>query len=142
MKIIAALAIFFSAPQTPAQEADLVLRGGKVVTVDGSDTVAEAVAVIGNRIVAVGTDEDIQARIGSRTRVVELDGKTLLPGFIDAHNHVEGSAHGHYFRLPVSVPPLETAEDVLDKVRERASELPPGTWIRSFASPVPAPLTE
>jgi predicted amidohydrolase YtcJ len=117
-----------------------VLRGGKVVTVDGSDTIAEAVAVVGNRIAAVGSTEAIEAYIGPGTRIVELNGRTLLPGFIDAHNHVEGSAAGQFFRLPVSVPPLETAEDVLKKVQQRASELPPGTWIEgqgTYYQPMP-----
>jgi predicted amidohydrolase YtcJ len=140
MSLIGALSILLSAMPALAQDADLVLRGGKVVTVDGSDTIAEAVAVVGNRIAAVGSTEAIEAYIGPGTRIVELNGRTLLPGFIDAHNHVEGSAAGQFFRLPVSVPPLETAEDVLKKVQQRASELPPGTWIEgqgTYYQPMP-----
>ncbi len=140
MWLVGVLSIFFSAMPAIAQEADLVLRGGKVVTVDDSGTVAEAVAVVGNRIAAVGSTEAIEAYIGSGTRIVELNGRTLLPGFIDAHNHVEGSAVGQFFRLPVAVPPLETAEEVLEKVRRRASELPPGTWIEgqgTYYQPMP-----
>ena len=140
MRLVGALSILLSATPILAQEADLVLRGGKVVTVDGSDTIVEAVAVVGNHIAAVGSTEFIEAYIGPGTRIVELNGRTLLPGFIDAHNHVEGSATGQFFRLPVSVPPLETTEEVLEKVRERASELPAGTWIEgqgTYYQPMP-----
>ena len=65
MWLVGVLSILLSAMPAIAQEADLVLRGGKVVTVDDSGTVAEAVAVVGNRIAAVGSIEDIEAYIGS-----------------------------------------------------------------------------
>jgi predicted amidohydrolase YtcJ len=80
------------------QTADLVLRGGKVITVDPSERIAGAVAVEGNRILAVGTQEEIARFIDSRTRVVELRGRALLPGFIDGHPHVEGLAESEYER--------------------------------------------
>ena len=60
-----------------AQQADLVLRGGKIITVDGSGTIAEAIAVIGNRIAEVGSIEAIEAYIGPGTQIVELSGGTL-----------------------------------------------------------------
>ncbi len=119
---------------------DLILRGGKVVAVDEAGTIAEAVAVAGNRIVAVGSNTAIDALVGAQTQVVELDGRVLLPGFIDAHNHVEGSSQGDAFRLPVAIPPLETEEDVLETVKARAAELPPGTWIEgqgTYYQPMP-----
>ena len=62
------------------------------------------------------------------------------PDFIDAHNHVEGSSQGDAFRLPVAIPPLETEEDVLETVKARAAELPPGTWIEgqgTYYQPMP-----
>ncbi|MBK6862269.1 MAG: amidohydrolase [Ideonella sp.] len=67
--------------------ATLVLRGGKVLTMDADRSVATAVAVYGNRIVAVGNDAAVASYIGPDTKVVELAGRTLLPGFIDAHIH-------------------------------------------------------
>ena len=120
--------------------ANLVVRGGKVITVDDAGTITEALAVKGNRILAVGTDVEIEAFIGAHTLVIELEGRVLLPGFIDAHNHIEGSAHGDQFRLPVSIPPLKNAEEVLETVRQRASELPAGTWIEgqgTYYQPMP-----
>src|SRR3972149_5224366 len=72
---------------TALRPADLVLRGGAVHTVDPARPRAQAVAVRGGRIVAVGTDADVGEHMGPRTRVVELRGRTLLPGFQDAHVH-------------------------------------------------------
>lgn len=69
------------------EPADTVLRGGKVVTMDGQRTVAQAVAVRAGRIDFVGSDVDVQRHIGANTRVIELGGRTLMPGFVDAHLH-------------------------------------------------------
>ena len=68
--------------------ADYVFVNGEVVTVNPNDEVAEAVAVEGGRILAVGTMEEILGLRGPRTRVVDLDGSSLLPGFIDSHLHM------------------------------------------------------
>jgi len=112
------------------QTASLVLRGGTVVTVDSSERIAEAVAVEGNRITAVGTAEEIARFVGPTTRVIDLAGRALLPGFIDAHSHVEGLAESEHARLPIHIPhSLKTTADILTRLRERASEIPAGTWI-------------
>ena len=75
---------------TPARQADLVLRGGKIVTVDDAPPGVEALAVIGDTIAAVGSNREIQAYIGTRTRVIDLTGALAVPGFIDAHAHFTG----------------------------------------------------
>jgi len=112
------------------QTADLVLRGGKVITVDPSERIAGAVAVEGNRILAIGTDEEVERFTGPRTRVVDLRGRALVPGFIDAHSHVEGLAESEHARLPIHIPhSLKTTADILTRLRERASEISAGTWI-------------
>ena len=69
------------------ESADVVLRGGKVVTMDGKRTVAQAVAVRAGRIAFVGSDADAGKRIGANTKVIELGGRMLMPGFVDAHLH-------------------------------------------------------
>jgi hypothetical protein len=74
-------------PGTDSGSADLVLRGGAVYTVDAARSWAEAVAVRGNRIVYVGPEDGVSTYIGPRTRVVDLKGKMVLPGFQDAHIH-------------------------------------------------------
>src|SRR6185312_6781450 len=69
-----------------AEPADLVLRGGKVVTLAEPEE-AEAIAVRGERIVAIGTAAEIAPLIGAKTRVVELAGRIAMPGFIEGHGH-------------------------------------------------------
>jgi predicted amidohydrolase YtcJ len=113
----------------PTQYADLVLRGGKVITVDAQDRVAEAVAVTGNRIAAIGTNQEIARLIGPQTKVVDLNGRALLPGFIDAHSHVEGLAESEHAMVPIQAPPLKDAAAIIAKLKERAAQVPPGTWI-------------
>lgn len=138
-KVILFFAASWLQPE-PSGEADLVLRGGKVITVDARDTIASAVAVRGNRIAAVGTDGQISRWIGPRTEVVELSGRTLLPGFIDAHTHVDGTAENEHFRVQIQAPPLSGPEEILVKLKARASELPKGSWIvgqGTYAQPMP-----
>ena len=68
--------------------ADTVFLHGHVITVNEKDEIAEAVAVSGNQICMVGTSEEVQAAIGAETKVIDLRGRTLMPGFIDAHMHL------------------------------------------------------
>src|SRR3954469_16685207 len=86
--ILLVLASLFAgqAPQVPAE---LVLTNGKILTVDSRDSVAQSVAISGGRIVAVGTNEQIRARIGTATRVIDLHGHTATPGLIDSHVHFQ-----------------------------------------------------
>ena len=118
---------FLSAQQL--QNADLILRGGKVITVDGQDRMAEAVALAGNRIMAIGTNQEISRLAGPQTKEIELNGRTLLPGFIDAHSHVEGLARSEHAMVPIQAPPLKGAAEIIAKLKERAAQLPPGTWV-------------
>src|SRR5687768_14693275 len=112
-----------------AQPADLVLRNGKIITVDARDRVAQAVAIRGDKIVAVGTDADVRRLIGDRTRLVDLRGRTVTPGLLDAHSHFSGGGADRLFVLDVSFPAVRSIADVRAKVAERAKGLPSGTWI-------------
>ena len=67
--------------------ADVVLRGGKVLAVDRDFSIAQAVAVQGEHILAVGSDSDVEALIGPQTRVIDLGGRTVVPGLFDSHIH-------------------------------------------------------
>src|SRR5262245_215120 len=77
-------------PAAPAPRADLVLRGGKIVTVDDTRPVVEAIAVTGDTIAAIGPNAEIQRLVGPATRVIDLKGALAIPGLIDAHAHFTG----------------------------------------------------
>jgi len=109
-----------------ANDVELILHGGKVVTVDDQFRIAEAVAVREGRIVAVGDDEDVLKLRGDSTRVVDLDGKMVLPGLMDSHVH-PSSASLHEFDH--DVPAMETTDDVLAYIASRAETQPEGEWI-------------
>ncbi len=76
-------------PLPPELVADMVLVGGKVITVDPADTIAQAVAVKDGLIQAVGSDGAIRALVGEKTKVIDLGGKAVTPGLIDPHNHLQ-----------------------------------------------------
>lgn len=110
----------------PAQEAELVLHNGKVVTVDARFSVAQALAVRGERILAVGTNADVLKLAGPNTTKVDLQGKTVLPGLIDSHVHPT-MASMHEFNHPI--PEMDTIADVLQYIQGRAAVVEPGKWI-------------
>jgi predicted amidohydrolase YtcJ len=108
----------------------LVLTGGQVLTVDDGFTVAEGVAVRGRTIVAVGGDAEIRALAGPGTRVVELGGRTVLPGINDSHLH--GAAYGMTkppFAIPVGHPAVASIADIASAVERTVRAARPGEWI-------------
>lgn len=110
-----------------AADADLILHGGKIVTVDARFSIAESVAIKGGRITAVGrTATVLRAQRGPRTRLIDLAGKTVLPGLNDAHVHVLGAALSEFRR---KLPPLDSIGAVQTYIRERAARTPAGEWI-------------
>lgn len=109
--------------------ADLILVGARV---HGAPA-AQAVAVRGTRIAAVGTAADIRALAGARTEVLDLPGATLLPGMNDAHAHIaQWGASRPPLALDVSPRTVASIADVAELVRGAAATEPPGTWIRGF----------
>lgn len=106
--------------------ADLVLVNGKVITVDGANRVVRGVAVRGGRIVAVG---DVRRWRGRGTRVIDLAGRAVLPGFIDAHSHVGGMAEVEAHTVDIQVPPLKDGAAVIARLRAKAAQVPAGAWL-------------
>lgn len=112
---------------TPSGEpADLVLRGGRVVTVDDTRPEAEALAVRGSRIVAVGSDREIDALVGARTRVIELAGRLAIPGFIEGHGHYMALGQS---RQILDLTPTRSWEEIVEQVAQAARQAPPDAWI-------------
>ncbi|HTP35344.1 MAG TPA: amidohydrolase family protein, partial [Candidatus Acidoferrales bacterium] len=100
------LVLLTSAALALAADADLILHNGKIVTVDSRFTIQQAVAVRSGTIVAVGTDAAVlQAERGPKTEVVDLHGRTVLPGLVDAHVHALEAGLSE-FRAPL--PPLDS----------------------------------
>ncbi len=120
----------------PLDAADLVFYGGQTLTVDPQTANAEAVAVRGASIVAVGSKRDIEGLIGDKTRVVELGERALVPGFIDAHGHL-GIVMQTLDLVNASSPPvgpMNKIEDILDALRARIEEqnIPPGVLVMGY----------
>jgi len=110
-----------------AADADLILHNGKVVTVDAAFQVVEAIAINGGRITAAGTSADIlKSERAPRTRVVDLAGKTVLPGLIDAHVHALEAGLSEY-RIGRSA--LDSIAAIKEYIRAAARSRPKGAWI-------------
>jgi hypothetical protein len=110
-------------------EADIILHSANIVTVDPANPRAHAIAIAGDRILAVGSDNDVLNLATTRTRKVNLTGRTVLPGFIDAHTHVGYSGIRHLKQIDCD---LRSIADIQKAVRERAGKTPPGQWVIGF----------
>jgi len=108
---------------------DLILRNGQVITIDPRQPAAEAVAIAGDRILAVGSNADIDALAVAGTRKIDLGGSTVVPGFIDGHCHPAYSGRRHLRFIDCD---LRSIEAIQDAVRERAAKTPPGEWVVGF----------
>lgn len=109
-----------------ANPADLILAHGKIVTLDSRESIAASMAVRGGRIAAIGTDEEVAKLRGPQTKVMELDGRMVLPGCIETHCHSIGAARDAVNNTYVE---LRSITEIQDWIRARAKTLPPGTWI-------------
>ena len=106
--------------------ADLALTNGKVLTMHPSQFCAEAVAIKKDRIAKVGTNEEINQWIGKKTAIINLNGKTVVPGFIDTHIHVADFGR---FLTWLDLRDLTSLDEIKNSLRKRAHETPVGKWI-------------
>jgi len=99
---------------------------------DAGDTIAQALAVRGDRIVAVGDDDQISAFVGPQTQVLDLGGKTVLPGLIDAHNHLQ--VWGTLLKdwVPLIPPEVRTLDALLARLAEAIAQTPAGEWVQGY----------
>lgn len=123
--LLAAAFAFGSAGAAPTT-ADLVLHHGSVVTVDPAMPKAQAIAVAGNRIVAVGSDAKIDKLIGPHTRVIDLEGRLAVPGFIEGHGHFMELGRA---RMEIDLTRAQTWSDIVAMVAAAAKTAKPGAWI-------------
>ncbi|MEE9618491.1 MAG: amidohydrolase, partial [Anaerolineae bacterium] len=120
-------------PTAPLEKAaDLVLLNGKIITVDSADTIAQAVAVRRGLIQAVGMNDEVTGLVGEATRVVDLGGKPVTPGLIDAHNHfqVMGLMNGYY--VPLLPPEVVTVQDLQARLTEAVAQTAEGEWVKGY----------
>ncbi|MDP2238817.1 MAG: amidohydrolase [Burkholderiales bacterium] len=112
---------------TAADVADTVLVNGKVVTVDDRFTIAQAVAIKDGRVIGVGNSEEIRKRAGKDTKVIDLKGKTVIPGLIDNHAHFIRVAEKWHWEMRLDG--ITTRKQVVQMIADRVKSARPGEWI-------------
>jgi len=108
------------------EPADLVLRGGKIVTVDEDNPEVESLAARGDTIVAVGSNKEIEAYIGDATKVIDLEGKLAIPGLIDSHLHFTSIGQA---QMALDLMHVKNWDEIVAMVAEAAQKAKPGEWI-------------
>src|SRR6266850_6604572 len=109
-----------------AQEPDLILHHGRILTVNEEFSIVQAMAVKDGRIVKVGSNKQIQPLAGSHTHLIDVAGRMVMPGLIDSHTHPLGAAMTEFDH---EIPTMESIADVLAYFRAQAQAVPEGGWI-------------
>lgn len=108
---------------------DVILYNANIITVNPKQPAAQALAISGGRILDVGTNAEILKLSVASTKKIDIGGKTITPGFIDAHSHPEGSGRSHLRNIDCD---LRSIKAIKDAVHQRASKTPPGEWVLGF----------
>jgi predicted amidohydrolase YtcJ len=111
----------------PATKADVVLIDGTILTVDGKDSIAEALAIRGDRIIAVGSKQQILALTDARTQILDLHGRTATPGLIDTHGHYQDGGVDQLYNIELT--DATSVAEIVRRVQARAATTKPGEWI-------------
>ena len=111
---------------TPPSNCDLIAYNGKIVTVDENFSIAQAIAVKGNKFIAVGSNDEIKKLADGSTEKFDLKGKTVIPGIIEAHLHPERASTSELFD---EIPDVHTISELLDWVKSQAEKKKTGQWI-------------
>ncbi|WP_116813127.1 amidohydrolase [Steroidobacter cummioxidans] len=120
--------------------ADIILRNGKIVTVDEKFTVREAIAIRGDRILAVGSDRQMLALAGPNARIVDLKGHTVVPGMIDGHHHFLAKSVDAYLGVDIAL--AQSIEEVKQKIADKVARTPPGELVYTTSGWLPAQFKE
>jgi len=124
--VVAAFALCAAVAAAQTGEPSLILHHARIYTVNPANTIAEAIAVQGDRIVRVGSDADVLKLRASSTRVIDLSGATVIPGLHDAHGHFTGLGA---FLQSLNLRGTTSYQQIVDRVRERVAKARPGEWI-------------
>lgn len=109
--------------------ADLVILNGNIITMDADNSIVDAVACKDKKFLAVGSNEEVRAYIGKHTKIIDMEGKTVTPGFVDSHFHFYG---GGRRARSVDLRYVRTMDDLIDELRKKVETLPQGRWIQGF----------
>jgi hypothetical protein len=109
--------------------ADLIVKNAKLYTVDANYSISEAFAVKNEKIVAVGLYDDIENLYGKETVTLDAEGKTVLPGFIDAHSHLLSLEGKNLLQVDCSSEKVQSINDIIQGLNEKADKTPPGKWV-------------
>ena len=107
----------------------IIFGNGKIITMNDNDAIVEAVAVRGDKIVAVGASKDVVRLAGTVAQFIDLGGRAVTPSLIDVHNHFGYGALGENFGLILSYPNVSSIEDIQAAVESRAAEIGPDEWV-------------
>ncbi len=124
--VVSALLVSFMPLQPRVAPADIVFKNGNVYTANDKAPQAQAIAVKGDRIMFVGSNAAAQKYLGASTRVIDLHGNTVLPGFTDSHQHLSGVG---LREMTLNLEGTTSLEDFLAKVKARVDQAKPGEWI-------------
>lgn len=113
----------------PGEFADTILVNGDIVTMDSSGTTAKALAIKGGRILSVGDDQAVRDLAGESTQIIELGGRTVTPGLIDAHCHLSACGLLGTAYVDINPPGVSTIPEMQAKIAERIASTPPGEWV-------------
>ncbi len=120
--------------QTPAVAPDLILRNGHIFTGDKANPWVEAISILGDRIVLAGSDAAVTGTAGTKTKVIDLQGRMAMPGINDSHDHVGGASFGVQLHFPPGngahgPGPEPSVAELADAVKAAALTAPQGAWI-------------
>ena len=114
-------------------KADTAYINGKIITMDPEETIVKATAVKFGRFLKVGSDKEIQELIGQDTKVIDLDGKTVVPGLIDSHCHMMSVGAARKLNVDLSEEAgVHSISDLVERLKERAEKTPKGEWVLGY----------
>jgi predicted amidohydrolase YtcJ len=124
--VVSAILLSFVPTQRNTNPADIVLKNGAVYTANDRAPKAQAIAVKGDRIVYVGSNNGVQRYVGTQTRVIDLKGRAIFPGFADSHQHLSGVG---FREMTLNLEGTTSLEDLLAKLKAKVDQAKPGEWV-------------